>query len=200
MFPTCSHGLFHRKKTTMKLNYWLFLVSKQNISNKTLCFFFLFQIENDLICDCRLSWLIELKNQTKNDELRQSLEDIECLLKKSKDSFQKTSKISHNAIERPPQDAEDETEYYDDEPDGKTCQLMKLKPSGLPCPEEASDPTELPLSRESIGFDMSWVKVVSSTSSTLRTSLCTLLLFGCMNILKLCWMIQNETNLNLFLF
>lgn len=156
-------------------------------------FFLLFNIENDLICDCRLSWLIELKNQTKNDELRQSLEDIECLLKKSKDSFQKTSKILHNAIERPPQDAEDETEYYDDEPDGKTCQLMKLKPSSLPCPEEASDPTELPLSRESIGFDMSWVKVVSSTSSTLRTSLCTLLLIVCMNILKFCWMIQNKT-------
>lgn len=138
-----------------------------------------------MICDCRLSWLIELKNQTKNDELRLSLEEIECLLKKPKDQFQKTSKIFHNAIERPPQDAEEETEYYDDEPDGKTCQLMKLKISTLPCPEEASDPTELPLSRESIGFDMSWVKVVSS-SSTLRFSLCSLLLVVCLNILRFC--------------
>lgn len=153
--------------------------------------------ENDLICDCRLSWLIELKNQTKNDELRGSLEDIECLLKKPKDVFQKTSKILHNAIERPPQDVEDETEYYDDEPDGKTFTLMKLKASNLPCPEEASDPTELPLSRESIGFDMSWVKVVSSTSSTLRISLCSLLLIVCMNILKFCWIIYDEMNLNL---
>lgn len=138
-----------------------------------------------MICDCRLSWLIELKNQTKNDDLRLSLDEIECVLKKPKDPFQKTSKIFHNAIDRPPQEAEDETEYYDDEPDGKTFQLMKLKTSNLPCPEEASDPTELPLSRESIGFDMSWVKVVSA-SSTLRFSLCSLLLVVCMNILKFC--------------
>lgn len=138
-----------------------------------------------MICDCRLSWLIELKNQTKNDELRTSLDDIECLLKKPKDHIQKTSKIFHNAIEQPPQQAEDEPEYYDDEPDGKTVHLMTLKTANMPCPEEASDPTELPLSRESIGFDMSWVKVVSS-SSTLRFSLCSLLLAVCMNILKFC--------------
>lgn len=164
-----------------------------SISNRI----FLFPTENDLICDCRLSWLIELKNQTKNDDLRLSLEEIECLLKKPKDAFQKTSKILHNAIDRPPQDAEDETEYYDDEPDGKTIQLMKLKSSNLPCPEEASDPTELPLSRESIGFDMSWVKVVTSTSSTLRISICSLLLIVCLNILKFCWIIYDMSNLRL---
>lgn len=107
-------------------------------------------------------------------------------MKKPKDAFQKATKISHNAIDRPPQEAEDETEYYDDEPDGKTISLMKLKPGNLPCPEEATDPTELPLSRESIGFDMSWVNVISSTSSTSRNILCSLLLFGCMNILKFC--------------
>lgn len=141
-----------------------------------------------MICDCRLSWLIDLKNQTKNEELRTALEEIECLLKKSKDPlFHKTHKIFHNAIERPQHEPEDETEYYDDEPDGKTVTLMKLKSADLPCPEEASDPTELPLSRESIGFDMSWVKVVSSsTSSTLRISLCSLLLIACLNILRFC--------------
>lgn len=153
--------------------------------------------ENDFICDCRLSWLIELKNQTKSEELRVKLDEIECLMKKSKDQFQKTSKILHNAIDRPPQEAEDEPEYYDDEPDGKTYQLTNLKTTTLPCPEETtSDPTELPLSRESIGFDMSWVKVVSSSSS-LRFSLCAILLAVCLNILKLCWIINKPTNLTL---
>lgn len=128
-----------------------------------------------------------MENHTKNDELRRSFGDIECLLKEPKDAFQKTSKISHNAIERPMQEskAEDETVYYDDEPDEKTVLLTKLKSQKLPCPEELSDPTELPLSRESIGFDMNWVRVVSS-SDCFSFSLCSLLLIVCMNILKLC--------------
>ncbi|CRK99190.1 CLUMA_CG012505, isoform A, partial [Clunio marinus] len=112
--------------------------------------------ENNLICDCRLAWLIDLKNQTKNEDFKLALDEIECLLKKPKDQFHKTNKILHNAIDHPLSETEDETEYYDDEPDGKTIMLMKLKTSNLPCPEETSDPTELPLSRESIGFDMSW--------------------------------------------
>lgn len=177
-----------RLKLTPKIKRFGFTINSLDSSSAVIQFFSIFSslTENDLICDCRLSWLIELENQTKNDELRKSLGDIECLLKKPKDPFQKTSKISHNAIERPPQDAEDETEYYDDEPDGKTIPLLKLKSSTLPCPEEASDPTELPLSRESIGFDMSWVKVVSSASGGLSFSLCSALLVVCMNILKLC--------------
>lgn len=136
--------------------------------------------ENDFICDCRMSWLIDLRNHTKNEELRAALNEIECLLKKqSKESFNhhKSSRIDHNTIERP-HAVEEEPEYYDDEPDGKTVRLMQLKPANLTCPEEASDPTELPLSRESIGFDINWVKVLqtSTSSSSLRNSISTLLL------------------------
>jgi hypothetical protein len=136
-----------------------------------------------------LSWLIDLKNQTKNEELRVSLEEIECLLKKPKNPLHhKSHQLDHNAIERPHHESEDEPEYYEDEPDAKilTVSLMKLKQSELPCPEETSDPTELPLSRESIGFDMSWVKVISPASSTLRVSLCSSLLIACLNILRFC--------------
>lgn len=131
--------------------------------------------ENDFICDCRMTWLIDLKNHTKNEELRTALNEIECLLKKqSKESFNhhKSSRIDHNTIERP-HAVEEEPEYYDDEPDGRTVRLMQLKPANLTCPEEASDPTELPLSRESIGFDINWVKVLqtSTSSSSLRNSI-----------------------------
>lgn len=139
-----------------------------------------------------MAWLIELKNQTKNDDLRTALDDIECLLKKVKDPFHKTSRIDHNTIEHPSMHVveEDEPEYYEDEPDGKTVRLMQLKPSNLTCQEEMSDPTELPLSRESIGFDMNWVKVVSrstssSSSLTLSISLLLLLIVS-INIFKLC--------------
>lgn len=143
--------------------------------------------ENDFICDCRLSWLIDLKNTTKSEDLRLRLDDIECLMKKPKEPFQKTNnKILHNAIDRPPQETEDEPEYYDDEPDGKTYQLTNLKVAALPCPEETtSDPTELPLSRESIGFDHSWVKVFEASSSP-RFTLCAILLLTSLSLLKLC--------------
>jgi hypothetical protein len=132
-----------------------------------------------------------LKNQTKNEDLRVSLEEIECLLKKPMNTFHHPRQLNHNAIEGSHglhHDSEDEPEYYEDEPGAKilTVTLMKLKQSELPCPEEASDPTELPLSRESIGFDMSWVKVISPASSTLRVSLCSSLLIACLNILRFC--------------
>ncbi len=120
-----------------------------------------------------MTWLIDLRNQTKNEELRASIDEVECLMKKTKDTFHhKTSRIDHNTIERPHAE-EDEPEYYDDEPEGKTVRLMQLKPVNLTCPEEPSDPTELPLSRESIGFDMNWVKVLqtSTSSSSLRNSI-----------------------------
>lgn len=194
---------FHLRNGNEKcLQKFISLVYRRSRWNQKMFFFnqcfiiqfhsFFLSAENDLICDCRLSWLIELKNQTKNEELRVSLDEIECLLKKSKDSLlHKTHKIFHNAIERPQHEPEDETEYYDDEPEGKTVTLMKLNTTELPCPEEASDPTELPLSRESIGFDMNLVKVFTSTSSTLRISLCSLLLIACLNILKFCWIFHN---------
>lgn len=138
-----------------------------------------------------MTWLIELKNQTKNEDLRTALDDIECLLKKPKDPYHKTNRIDHNTIEHQTINVEDdEPEYYDDEPDGKTVRLMQLKPSNLTCPEEMSDPTELPLSRESIGFDMSWVKVVASSRSSsslpVSISFLLLLLIASTSIFKFC--------------
>lgn len=153
--------------------------------------------ENDLICDCRLSWLIELKNQTKNEQLKEALDAIECSLKKQlKDPMQhhhKASRISHNAIDQPHQvTAEEDPEYYDDEPDGKTFFLTSLTATKLPCPTDESDPTELPLSRESIGFDMSWVKVVTSSSSHHQISalLSLVVVMMSLNILRFCWIID----------
>jgi hypothetical protein len=136
-----------------------------------------------------MSWLFDLKTQTKNEELRLALDEIECSVKKPKDSFHKTHRIDHNNIERTPTE-EDEPEYYDDEPEGKIVNLMDLKPGNLTCPEEASDPTELPLSRESIGFDMSWVKFhdgsSSAASSTCLPLSISLLLLASRIIFKFC--------------
>lgn len=175
-------------------------MSAQTISHFIHCQFsnFLFfsfplSTENDLVCDCRLSWLIELKNQTKNDKLKEVLDGVECSMKKlHKDSshHQKTSRISHNTIDQPHHvTAEEEPDYYDDEPDGKTFFLTTLLVPSLPCPTEESDPTELPLSRESIGFDMSWVKVVTSSSNNVKYSQLSTLLLAVvisLNISKFC--------------
>lgn len=143
-----------------------------------------------------------MKNQTKNDKLKEVLDGVECSMKKlHKDSshHQKTSRISHNTIDQPHHvTAEEEPDYYDDEPDGKTFFLTTLLVPSLPCPTEESDPTELPLSRESIGFDMSWVKVVTSSSNNVKYSqLSTLLLLAVvisLNISKFCWIINGATN------
>ncbi|XP_055840843.1 connectin [Episyrphus balteatus] len=48
---------------------------------------------------------------------------------------------------------------------GRVVELLKLRAETLPCPEELSDPTELPLSRESIGMDVRGTHSASSCQS-----------------------------------
>lgn len=48
---------------------------------------------------------------------------------------------------------------------GRVVELLKLRVEALPCPEELSDPTELPLSRESIGMDVRGTHSASSCQS-----------------------------------
>ncbi|ETN65252.1 hypothetical protein AND_002983 [Anopheles darlingi] len=180
---------------------------------------------NRFICDCRLLWLFDLRNSTKNDVLRQALQQIECL-----HDFKGISLIYGGPALPPappnqllPNHLKDygrgpaheliiDHDYYDETgghhrppkpsvaiqkkfssarsagdatgggagvgaaaaADGdkatdaglQTVKLMSLrKDTILPCPKELDEPTELPLSRESIGLDMGWRSSVTATSA-----------------------------------
>lgn len=94
------------------------------------------------------------------------MEEVECAYK-TEQSLPKVHGISNNDIQVFKQ-TEEGAEYYDDAYVGeepKNVHLMKQQMNKLPCPEELSDPTELPLSRESIGLDLSWL----SSSASHRT-------------------------------
>lgn len=51
---------------------------------------------NKLICDCKLAWIWGLRNETKNQTLRDSLEELTCFL----ESNNGTLKINNEDLER----------------------------------------------------------------------------------------------------
>uniref|UniRef100_A0A1B0CSF8 Connectin n=1 Tax=Lutzomyia longipalpis TaxID=7200 RepID=A0A1B0CSF8_LUTLO len=131
--------------------------------------------DNRFTCDCRLLWIFELKNRTQNDELRRSLQDVECVLY---DRNSVPEEIFTNAVkeknDRVPGDYYDDAGYDNQDDtfvldhrdvfdDGQKVQLLRFGAENLPCPEELSDPTEVPMSRESIGMvDMGLYSSASS--------------------------------------
>ncbi|XP_055541368.1 connectin-like [Wyeomyia smithii] len=179
------------------ITYNNFLPLMDNLVNSTAV---LHLKDNKFICDCRLLWLFDLKNATKNDELRYTLQQIECLyeLKDKRGSFPVSLQNRLNDYSRPHDilGYEDSSDYDDPQRHGyglmhrsnprqplmpingepvpdqydrssnpaskpvngkQLLALMKLRKEDLlPCAKEPDEPTELPLSRESIGIDMGW--------------------------------------------
>ncbi|EAT42412.1 AAEL006060-PA [Aedes aegypti] len=188
---------------------------------------------NRLLCDCRLLWLFDLHNATKNEHLRFTLQQIECLYEPKDNRGQVPISIQDQVIDysRPHDmlgyddtgsDYEDphrnaaappygdqqlghrssssssshqfpavfvgykpnRVDHYDRNigpPTGVSQQpsktingkqvvtLMKLrKEDFLPCAKELDEPTELPLSRESIGMDPVYRASASSDSGGSR--------------------------------
>ncbi|XP_063709040.1 connectin-like [Culicoides brevitarsis] len=118
--------------------------------------------ENRLVCDCRLKWVFELRQKTKHEDMRQSLQRIECRYDDASSS--NTHVIDNTLLHQPPHGPNDDGQYEDEpayEADlarGNVIQLLHFGEEQLPCPQRliAADPTELPLPRESIGMDLSW--------------------------------------------
>lgn len=126
---------------------------------------FLILIENRLVCDCRLKWVFDLRRKTKFDDMRQSLQRIEC-------HYDDASNIVDNTLLHQPPHGPNDDGQYEDEPAyeadlsrGNVIQLLRFGEEQLPCPQRLiSDPTELPLPRESIGMDLSWRSTDSGAS------------------------------------
>lgn len=134
---------------------------------------FPFSIDNELVCDCRLAWIFDLRNRTLHYELQEKLAEIDCKMK---------------AKEKPPggrvRDAVDQNLAGDDDeyPDDESFQdtrpkytnLLKITQKELPCPQQYRDHFEHPSTREFIGFDISWIN-----SSALRQNVDSIFIFVC---------------------
>lgn len=111
--------------------------------------------------------MYNLRNTTKNTDLRRSLEKMVCTLDKllyeqvkhtrSNNKFNSNQHVYNDDLDN----YENELRTSDDlqkSIDGNDMiELRTIKVENLPCTEDISDPTELPLSRESIGMDLSWL-------------------------------------------
>lgn len=139
-------------------------------------FFFIFFLfaENRFICDCRLRWIFDLHNQTKNRELKQSLERITCTLEHTHPvindntlndpryqihfetnprQVQPLDFDVHNDLSVPSNHLEQRHQKTHSSLAEK-MELLNLNPNKLIC-ESVTDPTELPLQRESVsGYDI----------------------------------------------
>lgn len=111
--------------------------------------------------------MYELRNRTKNIDLRRSLDRMVCTLDKLLYDQSKHTR-SNNEFNFNHRNYNDDSDNYDNELrsfddlqkaiDGNAMiELRNIKVEHLPCTEDLSDPTELPLSRESIGMDLSWL-------------------------------------------
>lgn len=113
--------------------------------------------DNEFICDCRLAWVFDLKNRTKNFELKYSLEEIECMMKPKDRPTGGRIRVNLDDVMKK-QVLNDETDYYEDESfDDKRTNLLQLKQRELPCPQQYREQFEHPSTREFIGFDLSWI-------------------------------------------
>ncbi|CAO1415993.1 unnamed protein product [Diamesa serratosioi] len=124
--------------------------------------------DNNFICDCRLSWIFDLKNRTKNFELKYSLEEIECMMKTKERQVTHKIKVNYDdEMKKQILSDETDTEYYDDEiyNEQKTSNLLQLKQKDLPCQKGFIEALEHPSTREFIGFDISWMH-----SSAIKTT------------------------------
>lgn len=141
--------------------------------------------ENRFICECRLRWIFDLHNQTKNRELKQSLERITCTLEHTHQvindntlndpryqiqfetaprHLQSMDFDVHNDLSMPSNNIEDQRRQRPRPLVTEKVELLNLNPNQLPC-ETVTDPTELPLQRESVsGYDIGF-KLFSSSAA-----------------------------------
>lgn len=152
---------------------------------------FLHVIGNELTCDCRLRWVFELSKNTKNEVLREALHRIQCVLQQGNKEHEPIDYFE-NAIAKQAHSVQDDDApgYYDENGynpmldsvkinSGHLNSVLKMTPEQLPCPQEYSEPTELPLQRESIGLmDLSW-RSAANTLSIQITVIFSALLLSC---------------------
>lgn len=126
-----------------------------------------------------------MHNQTKNRELKQSLERITCTLEHTHQVMNDNSLNDpryqiqfetaprqvqpmdfdvHNDLNMPPNHIDDQRRQRQRTSATEKIELLNLNPNQLPC-ETVTDPTELPLQRESVsGYEIGF-KLFSSSAT-----------------------------------
>lgn len=144
-----------------------------------------------------MRWIFDLHNQTKNRELKQSLERITCTLEHTHqvindNTLEHTHQVIndntlndpryqiqfetaprhmqpmdfdvHNDLSMPSNNIEEQRRQRPRPLVTEKVELLNLNPNQLPC-ETVTDPTELPLQRESVsGYDIGF-KLFSSSAA-----------------------------------
>lgn len=113
--------------------------------------------------------MYDVRNRTKNIDLRRSLDRMVCTLDKLQYEHSKHTR-SNSKFVLNHHFSTDDLDSYDNDlratddlqqsivGDGnRLIELRQIPLEQLPCTEDLNDPTELPLSRESIGMDLSWL-------------------------------------------
>lgn len=130
-----------------------------------------------------MRWIFDLHNQTKNRELKQSLERITCTLEHTHQPandntlndpryqihfetgprhVQPMDFDVHNDLSVPTTNNLNERHQKSHPSMAEKIELLNLNPNQLPC-EAVTDPTELPLQRESVsGYDIVGFKLFST--------------------------------------
>lgn len=140
------------------------IISCRIVLSININFNFIFLIpENNFICECRLRWIFDLHNHTKNDDLRRSLEKISCYLDRTQTALNDHNQQQHFNYKINPRNNPIDFDFIQNELNNMPIQpraevikevvtLFSLNPNHLPC-EQVAEPTELPLQRESVGMD-----------------------------------------------
>lgn len=154
-----------------------------------LMYIFLYVSDNKLTCDCRLAWMFDLRARTKNIDIRRAIESISCSISRPSLVSHDIPDASQYNIENPypiteydemgnvlaegnhqnqmmfhrKESATSNNEFHTDK---NIVLLMHIGVDNLPClPVQDTDPTELPLPRESIGLDLSWLSSINRATS-----------------------------------
>lgn len=137
-----------------------------------------FLVGNQLKCDCRLSWIYELRNETENNELKLSFEQLTCITDEPEagnnfivQTTQKPSEeieydVNADSLQYDDQDLEyedDVSSEYENEP-GKPPRkkIFDIPLEKLPCPEMQRATTEMAM-KSTAAF---WPEASSSQSNS----------------------------------
>ncbi|CAB3247066.1 unnamed protein product [Arctia plantaginis] len=94
---------------------------------------------NPLTCDCRLSWIYTLRNETRDFTLKQALEKISCItdpVERQLNDQEDNENINDNAVLDETYEYYDKNEDYDTKILSKATKLTEIPLETLPCPKE----------------------------------------------------------------
>lgn len=118
-----------RENSLHTLSYDTISPIMENLKNVTMYFL----IEgNEFVCDCRLSWMYLLRNETSNDQIRNTLDELTCQVVHSQD-LQNSKDLGHD-FEVNKGDIQHDVQMFSESSNLK--HLFDIPQEQLPCEED----------------------------------------------------------------